>query len=68
MKILKQQGTTLVQRACANVKGFSTLHERLEKCCSSATPQLEGQKKGPTLSFNSKRTNLPTIDTNKQTL
>lgn len=31
MKMIKQQGTTLVQRACANVKGFSTLHKRLEK-------------------------------------
>jgi integrase/recombinase XerD len=31
MNILKQQGTTLVQRACANVKGFSALHKRLEK-------------------------------------
>lgn len=25
------QGPTLVQRACANVKGFSALHKRLEK-------------------------------------
>ncbi len=31
MNIKKQQGTTLVQRACANVKGFSALHKRLEK-------------------------------------
>jgi len=31
MNIMKQQGTTLVQRACANVKGFSALHKRLEK-------------------------------------
>lgn len=31
MKIMKQQGTTLVQRASANVKGFSALHKRLEK-------------------------------------
>jgi integrase/recombinase XerD len=31
MNNLKQQGTTLVQRACANVKGFSALHKRLEK-------------------------------------
>lgn len=31
MNIKKQQGTTLVQRACANVKGFNALHKRLEK-------------------------------------
>ena len=31
MNIMKQQGTTLVQRACANVKGFNALHKRLEK-------------------------------------
>jgi integrase/recombinase XerD len=31
MNIMKQQGTTLVQRACANVKGFRALHKRLEK-------------------------------------
>jgi len=31
MNIVKQQGTTLVQRACANVKGFSALNKRLEK-------------------------------------
>lgn len=31
MNKMKQQGTTLVQRACANVKGFSALHKRLEK-------------------------------------
>jgi integrase/recombinase XerD len=31
MNIMKQQGTTLVQRACANVKGFKALHKRLEK-------------------------------------
>src|SRR3990170_4527751 len=31
MNIMKQQGATLVQRACANVKGFNSLHKRLEK-------------------------------------
>ena len=31
MNIKKQQGTTLVQRAGANVKGFNALHKRLEK-------------------------------------
>jgi len=31
MNIKEQQGTTLVQRASANVKGFNTLHKRLEK-------------------------------------
>jgi integrase/recombinase XerD len=31
MNIKKQQGATLVQRACANVKGFNALHKRLEK-------------------------------------
>lgn len=31
MNIMKQQGTTLVQRACANVKGFNALHKKLEK-------------------------------------
>jgi site-specific recombinase XerD len=31
MNIKKQQGTTLVQRACANVKGFNALHKKLEK-------------------------------------
>ena len=30
MNIKKQQGTTLVQRACANVNGFNALHKRLE--------------------------------------
>ena len=28
---MKQQGTTLVQRACAKVNGFRALHKRLEK-------------------------------------
>lgn len=31
MKIRKQKETTLVQRACAKVAGFTTLHKRLEK-------------------------------------
>lgn len=31
MNIMKQQETTLVQRACAKVAGFKTLHKRLEK-------------------------------------
>ena len=31
MNIMKQQGTTLVQRACAKVNGFKALHKRLEK-------------------------------------
>jgi integrase/recombinase XerD len=31
MKTMKQQGTTWVQRACANVAGFKALHKRLEK-------------------------------------
>lgn len=31
MNIMKQQGTTLVQRACAKVKGFKALHKKLEK-------------------------------------
>ena len=31
MNTMKQQGTTLVQRASAKVKGFKTLHKRLEK-------------------------------------
>lgn len=31
MNIKKQQGTTLVQRACAKVKGFNSLHKKLEK-------------------------------------
>ena len=31
MNIMKQQETTLVQRASANVTGFKTLHKRLEK-------------------------------------
>jgi len=29
--IIKQQETTLVQRACAKVAGFKALHKRLEK-------------------------------------
>jgi len=31
MNIMKQQETTLVQRACAKVAGFKNLHKRLEK-------------------------------------
>lgn len=31
MNIMKQQGTTLVQRACAKVSGFKAMHKRLEK-------------------------------------
>lgn len=31
MNIMKQQETTLVQRACAKVKGFNALHKRLER-------------------------------------
>ena len=31
MNTLKQQGATLVQRACAKVAGFKALHKRLEK-------------------------------------
>jgi site-specific recombinase XerD len=31
MNIMKQQETTLVQRACTKVAGFKTLHKRLEK-------------------------------------
>ena len=31
MNIMKQQETTLVQRACAKVAGFKSLHKRLEK-------------------------------------
>jgi hypothetical protein len=31
MNIMKQQETTLVQRACAKVAGFKALHKRLEK-------------------------------------
>lgn len=31
MNIMKQQGATLVQRACAKVAGFKALHKRLEK-------------------------------------
>ena len=31
MNIMKQQETTLVQRACAKVAGFRALHKRLEK-------------------------------------
>lgn len=31
MNIMKQQGATLVQRACAKVAGFKSLHKRLEK-------------------------------------
>lgn len=31
MNTLKQQGATLVQRACAKVAGFNALHKRLEK-------------------------------------
>jgi integrase/recombinase XerD len=31
MNTMKQQGTTLVQRACAKVNGFKALHKRLEK-------------------------------------
>jgi integrase/recombinase XerD len=31
MNIMKQQETTLAQRACAKVAGFKTLHKRLEK-------------------------------------
>jgi site-specific recombinase XerD len=31
MNTLKQQGATLVQRACAKVAGFKALHKKLEK-------------------------------------
>ena len=31
MNIMKQQETTLVQRACTKVAGFKALHKRLEK-------------------------------------
>jgi hypothetical protein len=35
MNIMKQQETTLVQRACAKVTGFKRLHKLLKKenCC-----------------------------------
>ena len=31
MNIMKKQETTLVQRACAKVAGFKTLHKRLDR-------------------------------------